>query len=100
MVKARHSQAMADGSERNGLQKAQERLPIAEARKQLMSLVKAHQTLVLVGETGSGKSTQLPQFLHRAGLAEVGSADGHPSCRPPCSSSASPNASDLTQKRF
>ncbi|KAK9904219.1 hypothetical protein WJX75_007114 [Coccomyxa subellipsoidea] len=63
-------QAMADGSERNGLQKAQERLPIAEARKQLMSLVKAHQTLVLVGETGSGKSTQLPQFLHRAGLAE------------------------------
>lgn len=55
----------------NGYQKAQEQLPIAEARKQLISLVQAHQTLVLVGETGSGKSTQLPQFLHRAGLAEV-----------------------------
>lgn len=71
MVEADPLQAMADGSDRNGLQKAQERLPIAEARKQLMSLVKAHQTLVLVGETGSGKSTQLPQFLRRAGLAEV-----------------------------
>ncbi len=60
-----------EASHSNGCQKAQEQLPIAEARKQLISLVQAHQTLVLVGETGSGKSTQLPQFLHRAGLAEV-----------------------------
>ena len=72
MVEARS--AVAQAREWHGIQKAQERLPIAEARKQLIDLVKAHQTLVLVGETGSGKSTQLPQFLHRAGLAEVGRA--------------------------
>ncbi len=72
MVEARS--AVAQAREWHGIQEAQERLPIAEARKQLIDLVKAHQTLVLVGETGSGKSTQLPQFLHRAGLAEVGRA--------------------------
>ena len=46
-------------------------LPINEARRQLIDLIKSCQTLVLVGETGSGKSTQLPQFVLQAGLAQV-----------------------------
>lgn len=70
MGKAGEQHTAAHGTERR-LQELQEQLPIANARKQLISLVKAHQTLVLVGETGSGKSTQLPQYLHKAGLAEV-----------------------------
>ena len=28
--------------------------------------VQKHQSVVLVGETGSGKTTQIPQFLHEA----------------------------------
>ncbi|BDA45577.1 ATP-dependent RNA helicase DHX8 [Coccomyxa sp. Obi] len=70
MGKAGDHHTAAQGTDRHDLQKLQEQLPIANARKQLISLVKAHQTLVLVGETGSGKSTQLPQFLYKAGLAE------------------------------
>ncbi|CAL8470833.1 g10375 [Coccomyxa elongata] len=69
MGKAGEQHTAAHGTERH-LQELQEQLPIANARKQLISLVKAHQTLVLVGETGSGKSTQLPQYLYKAGLAE------------------------------
>lgn len=42
-------------------------LPAWEARKDFLKLVKRNQAVVLVGETGSGKTTQLPQFLLQAG---------------------------------
>jgi len=42
-------------------------LPAWEARKDFLKLIKRNQTVVLVGETGSGKTTQLPQFLLEAG---------------------------------
>ena len=35
-------------------------------RKEFLKLIKRNQTVVLVGETGSGKTTQLPQFLLEA----------------------------------
>jgi len=34
--------------------------------------VKDNQAIVLVGETGSGKTTQIPQFLLKGGLAKGG----------------------------
>jgi len=34
--------------------------------------VQANQTLVLIGETGSGKTTQLPQFVLDTGMGEGG----------------------------
>ena len=37
-----------------------------------MEAVQAHQCVVVTGETGCGKTTQLPQFLHKAGLSERG----------------------------
>ena len=46
-------------------------LPIAEVRCELLQCIKAHATTILVGETGSGKSTQLPQFLLQSGMARV-----------------------------
>uniref|UniRef100_A0A182N367 Helicase ATP-binding domain-containing protein n=1 Tax=Anopheles dirus TaxID=7168 RepID=A0A182N367_9DIPT len=38
-----------------------ERLPIRSYRDQILYCLEHYQTLVLVGETGSGKSTQVPQ---------------------------------------
>lgn len=38
-------------------------LPIWESRERLLTLLKAHQVVILQGETGSGKTTQVPQFL-------------------------------------
>ena len=68
------------------LQEAKQGLPITAARQQLVDMIRDCQSLVLVGETGSGKTTQLPQFLLQAGLAQaclsaVGSATYKPSER-------------------
>jgi HrpA-like RNA helicase len=40
------------------------------AKEQLIAEAEQHNTLVVVGETGSGKTTQIPQYLLTAGLAK------------------------------
>lgn len=47
-------------------------LPITAHRQQIIELLQTHQTLVICGETGSGKSTQLPKLLLDAGLGRRG----------------------------
>ncbi|MCB1760634.1 MAG: hypothetical protein KDI68_12740, partial [Gammaproteobacteria bacterium] len=37
-------------------------LPISARRKEIAELIQRHQVVVLCGETGSGKSTQLPKI--------------------------------------
>ncbi|PIK63009.1 putative ATP-dependent RNA helicase DHX35-like [Apostichopus japonicus] len=41
-------------------------------RNHILYLLEKYQTLVLVGETGSGKSTQIPQYLLEAGWGNKG----------------------------
>lgn len=43
--------------------KRKEALPIFQYKQQILTSVLNHATTVVVGETGSGKSTQIPQFL-------------------------------------
>ena len=38
------------------------RLPVFEAREALLERMAAHDVVVVVGETGSGKTTQIPQW--------------------------------------
>jgi ATP-dependent RNA helicase DHX8/PRP22 len=38
-------------------------LPIAEHREDLIEIIGTNKCTVIIGETGSGKTTQLPQFL-------------------------------------
>lgn len=45
------------------------KLPAWEAKEHLLQLLKTHQIVILQGETGSGKTTQIPQFLIEAGYA-------------------------------
>ena len=43
-------------------------LPIRDYRRNLVKEVEENDFLVVVGETGSGKTTQLPQYLYKAGF--------------------------------
>ncbi|KAI4101866.1 MAG: hypothetical protein L6R37_004741 [Teloschistes peruensis] len=47
-------------------------LPIYGFRDELLSAIEQYQVLIIVGETGSGKTTQIPQYLHEAGYTKDG----------------------------
>ena len=47
-------------------------LPILEKKDEIISLLKKEQVVIISGETGSGKTTQLPQICLEIGLAERG----------------------------
>ncbi len=47
-------------------------LPILEKKQEILSLLKSEQVIVIAGETGSGKTTQLPQFCLEAGYSDNG----------------------------
>ena len=49
-----------------------EDLPICARREEIIAALRGHQVLVVAGETGSGKTTQLPKMCLDAGLAERG----------------------------
>ena len=48
------------------------KLPVYPYREEFLMALKEHQVLVLVGETGSGKTTQIPQYLHEVGYSDLG----------------------------
>ena len=45
-------------------------LPINVHRRQILYALEKHKVVVIVGETGSGKSTQIPRFLLEGGWCE------------------------------
>ncbi len=47
-------------------------LPICQKREQILALIRDNQVLVLAGETGSGKTTQLPKFCLELGRGQFG----------------------------
>jgi ATP-dependent helicase HrpA len=49
-----------------------ESLPIAAKADEIVHTIRAHQVIVLAGETGSGKSTQLPKLCLAAGRGVAG----------------------------
>ncbi|KAL8431748.1 hypothetical protein ACSSS7_005074 [Eimeria intestinalis] len=58
--------------ERARLAALRERLPVWQHRDELRLKVEQHQVTLVVGETGSGKTTQVPQLLLEWGLCPSG----------------------------
>ncbi|MET3919753.1 ATP-dependent RNA helicase HrpA [Arthrobacter sp. UYEF20] len=47
-------------------------LPVSERREDLMAAIAANQVTIIAGETGSGKTTQIPKMCLELGLGEDG----------------------------
>ena len=58
------------------IEKQRALLPIYAEEQQIMEVIKASPVTIICGETGSGKTTQVPQFLFEAGF-------GHPESENP-----------------
>jgi len=54
------------------MKQQRESLPVFKFRKQLLDAVKENQLMIVVGDTGSGKTTQLTQYLAEAGYGNNG----------------------------
>lgn len=54
------------------MKEQRESLPIFPMRSEIVETVRNNQFLVIVGETGSGKTTQIVQYLYEEGFADSG----------------------------
>ncbi|MCO5570233.1 hypothetical protein L7F22_023951 [Adiantum nelumboides] len=54
-------------------------LPVTRYECEIVEMVNKHDVVVIIGETGSGKTTQISQILHRAHFTASGSP--HVTCR-------------------
>ena len=52
------------------LQETRRSLPIFPFREDLLKAIEDHQILIIEGETGSGKTTQIPQYLYEHGFTK------------------------------
>ena len=57
---------------RLSIQEQRQSLPIFKLKKELINAVNDNQVLVVIGETGSGKTTQVTQYLAEAGYTTKG----------------------------
>ncbi|XP_053666586.1 pre-mRNA-splicing factor ATP-dependent RNA helicase DHX16 [Anopheles marshallii] len=58
------------------IEETQKSLPIYPFKEDLIAAINEHQILIIEGETGSGKTTQIPQYLYEAGFTNDGKKIG------------------------
>eukprot|EP01065_Artemidia_motanka_P038090 TRINITY_DN4695_c2_g1_i1.p1 TRINITY_DN4695_c2_g1~~TRINITY_DN4695_c2_g1_i1.p1 ORF type:complete len:919 (+),score=309.97 TRINITY_DN4695_c2_g1_i1:171-2927(+) len=79
IMSERERQEAEERAKRNRLlaiQEVRKQLPIYELKDQLIQAIRKHQVVIMIGETGSGKTTQLAQYLHEAGFCNTGKKIG------------------------
>ena len=57
---------------RQSLQQQRNLLPVYKLRTEILYVVHKYRVTIIVGETGCGKTTQIPQYLYEAGWCNGG----------------------------
>ena len=65
-------EGQSDFSKNKTLKEQREFLPAFAVREDLLRVIRDNQVIIVIGETGSGKTTQLTQFLYEDGYARYG----------------------------
>nr|XP_053648813.1 pre-mRNA-splicing factor ATP-dependent RNA helicase PRP16-like [Cherax quadricarinatus] len=66
------SEASSDFSRKKTFKEQRQFLPVFAVREELLRIIRENSVVVIVGETGSGKTTQLTQYLHEEGYSQLG----------------------------
>ncbi|KAK2969278.1 hypothetical protein RJ640_030819, partial [Escallonia rubra] len=66
------AEGVSDFARTKTLSQQRQYLPIYSVREELLQVIRENQVVVVVGETGSGKTTQLTQYLHEDGYTTNG----------------------------
>lgn len=62
--------ASSDFAMKKSIQQQRQYLPVFAVRQQLLTIIRENPVVIIVGETGSGKTTQLTQYLHEDGYSK------------------------------
>lgn len=73
---AKPTQAVSQFATMHTIQQQRELLPIYKCRRQLLQVIRDNAVIIVVGETGSGKTTQLTQYLMEEGFCRHGQKIG------------------------
>ncbi|KAI1004527.1 Pre-mRNA-splicing factor ATP-dependent RNA helicase [Podosphaera aphanis] len=68
----KNSEGASNFSQSKSLKEQREFLPAFAVREDLLRVIRDNQVVIVVGETGSGKTTQLTQFLYEDGFGKNG----------------------------
>ncbi|KAM5263648.1 pre-mRNA-splicing factor ATP-dependent RNA helicase DHX16 isoform 1-T1 [Ctenodactylus gundi] len=60
----------AQAQQKESIQAVRRSLPVFPFREELLAAIAHHQVLIIEGETGSGKTTQIPQYLFEEGYTK------------------------------
>uniref|UniRef100_A0AAX7UNR8 RNA helicase n=1 Tax=Astatotilapia calliptera TaxID=8154 RepID=A0AAX7UNR8_ASTCA len=66
------SEASSEFAKKKSILEQRQYLPIFAVRQQLLNIIRDNSIVIVVGETGSGKTTQLTQYLHEDGYTRYG----------------------------
>lgn len=75
-IDTRKVEKEAKDKARKQMLEQRKRLPVYERRDELLQAIAENQIIIVQGETGCGKTTQIPQYLHEEGYTKTEMKDG------------------------